>query len=104
MSRPARAPNGVAPNPPPAAAAPAAARRGVGIQWGLLLNLALMVFLFSGGMWRNTVMITLAILIYLYDDSDVAVGGSLMFRSAQVANWVVEFAISIQSATATKPE
>jgi hypothetical protein len=34
-------------------------------QWGLLANLALMVFLFSGGVWRNTIMITLACLIYL---------------------------------------
>jgi hypothetical protein len=40
-------------------------RRGFEIQWGLLANLALMVFLFSGGVWRNTIMITLACLIYL---------------------------------------
>lgn len=75
-----------------------AARRG-GIQWGLLINLAFMFFLFSGGMWRNTVMITLAILIYLYAQIVVATYSTAMFRS-QTGFLNLQFQFNMQNRNA----
>jgi hypothetical protein len=65
----------------------------------LLINLGFMLFLFSGGVWRTTVMLTLAILIYLYALVYWCCShpANLTFVG-QVTNWCSQSAISIQLA------